>query len=242
MIETNFSQQKRRRSKDLTDIVCVKTSYGICTRYKMMTVTWHWVLGDPLGARMQRVKHVAHLLAVWHLSAGQGEQLEEGAQKERTADWWSRHGRRAELSRAGRNRAAADNFSTFKVTGGLRVGAGDGEAAAQGSAWISILPLGCPPSTLRPPGKPLGWASWWSHSDADNLWVPLRLRHRLSARCTDGRASDTCARPPLSKKRARHSVNLRVYRSSLSCNSSDARLQERRYEEEINAVHELLSR
>lgn len=35
---------------------------------------------------MQRVEHCAHLLAVRHLSAGQGEQLEEGAQEERTVD------------------------------------------------------------------------------------------------------------------------------------------------------------
>lgn len=68
--------------------------YQTCTGFEMNTVTWHWVFGDPLGARVQRVERCAHLLAVWHLAAGRhGEQLEEGAQKERAVDGWTRHGR-----------------------------------------------------------------------------------------------------------------------------------------------------
>lgn len=66
-----------------------------------MTVTWDRVLGDPLGARVQRVEHRANLLAVWHrLSAGQREHLEEGAQKERAVDRWSRHGSASRLPTA----------------------------------------------------------------------------------------------------------------------------------------------
>lgn len=92
-----------------------------CTSFKLKTVTWHWVFGDPLGARVQRVERCAHLLAVWHLPAGrQGEQLEEGAQKERAVDWGTRHGRRTATRQTALNQPPAINFSTIKVTRGSR--------------------------------------------------------------------------------------------------------------------------
>ena len=109
-----------------------------------MTVTWHRVLGDPFGARVQRVEHRADLLAVWHrLSAGQREHLEEGAQEERSVDRWSGHGGAsgsptAETGRLKTSRGKLEHLQSYRRNPRLRR-RGE-EAAAAGSARISILP------------------------------------------------------------------------------------------------------
>ncbi len=156
IVEIYFRLQKWDGLRmQVPDTMCVKR-----TSFKLMTVTWHWVFGDPLGSRMQGVKDCAHLLAVWHLSAGQGEQLEEGAQKERTVDWWAEHGRRAALQ-TGQNRAtnSRDKLQHIKSYRRIPCSRWWGEAAAPGSARISILLLFlfpfCP-QRVRPPGKLLG--------------------------------------------------------------------------------------
>lgn len=118
-----------------------------------MRVTWHWGFGDPLGSRVQRLKYCAHLLAVWHVSAGKGEQLEEGAQKERTVDRWGSHGwRAAALNQSGQSRRSSGKVQRAKsYRRRLRWW---GEAAAPGSALISILPLSSsPPLRVRAPCK-----------------------------------------------------------------------------------------
>lgn len=116
-----------------------------------MTVTWHWGFGDPLGARVQRLKYCAHLLAVWHVSAGKGEQLEEGAQKERTVDRWGSHGwRAAALNQSGQSRRSSGKVQRAKSYRRSQRLRWWGEAAAPGSARISILPLSSsPPLRVR---------------------------------------------------------------------------------------------
>lgn len=116
-----------------------------------MTVTWHWGFGDPLGARVQRLKYCAHLLAVWHVSAGKGEQLEEGAQKERTVDRWGSHGwRAAALNQSGQSRRSSGKVQRAKSYRRSQRLRWWGEAAAPGLARISILPLSSsPPLRVR---------------------------------------------------------------------------------------------
>lgn len=115
-----------------------------------MTVTWHWGFGDPLGARVQRLKYCAHLLAVWHVSAGKGEQLEEGAQKERTVDRWGSHGwRAAALNQSGQSRRSSGKVQRAKSYRRSQRLRWWGEAAAPGSARISILPLSSSPLRVR---------------------------------------------------------------------------------------------
>lgn len=72
---------------------------------------------------MQSVKRSAHLLAVWCLSAGKREQLEEeGAQEESSADRCGHHGREAggtgakpDVTGGEREKKLADvNFSSLK--------------------------------------------------------------------------------------------------------------------------------
>lgn len=64
--------------------ICVRKSYKATCQSLKLIVTRHRRFWDPFGARMQRLEHGAHLLAARDLSSGQGEQLEEGAQKECT--------------------------------------------------------------------------------------------------------------------------------------------------------------
>lgn len=71
---------------------------------------------------MQSVKRRAHFVAVWSLSAGKREQLEEeeGAQEERSVDRYGHHGREAGGTGAKpdvtgkRKKPAEVNFSSLK--------------------------------------------------------------------------------------------------------------------------------
>lgn len=64
---------------------------------------------------MEGLEHCAHLLAVWHLSAEQGEQLEEGAQEERAAGRGAGHGRERLLDTPDGTEPQI-NFGALKVT------------------------------------------------------------------------------------------------------------------------------
>lgn len=179
-----------------------------------MRVTWHWGFGDPLGARVQRLKYCAHLLAVWHVSAGKGEQLEEGAQKERTVDRWGSHGwRAAALNQSGQSRRSSGKVQrakSYRRIQRLRWG----EAAAPGSASFRF-PLLLLSESVRP-AKLLSRASWRSYTDAENLWLPVHLQQRVSSLRTDGWTPpplNPCAR---SLKSARHGVKLAARTESSS--------------------------
>lgn len=134
---------------------------------RWMRVTWHRGFGDPLGAGVQGVEDCADLLAVWHLSAGEREKLEEGAQEERSARWRANlnHGRRT----WGRTNGKLQQHQKLQ------------EGSAPALAWrsrISRLRAGQHLSLRCSKGLITHAAGW-------NLWL-LHLRGTESALCADG--------------------------------------------------------
>lgn len=79
---------------------------------KLRRVTWDGVLGDPLGARVQRVEDGAHLLAAERLCGGQREQRQGGAQQQKR-----RRRRRRQWARAARGAQGVHGSGTATLPG-----------------------------------------------------------------------------------------------------------------------------